>query len=309
MENASMFGKIFKQVRGAVTLLLYALNTAWWCSLLFPVALLKLIVPFSIWRQGCNRVLHLIASAWISCNNLNQRLLGRVSCRVEGMPVLDRRGWYLVLANHQSWVDILVLQRIFNRRIPLLTFFLKRELIWVPILGLAWWALDFPFMKRYSKDLLARKPHLAGRDLEITRKACEKYRHLPVAVMNFAEGTRFSTGKQHRQTSPYRHLLRPKSGGAAFVLSAMGERMHRVLDVTIVYPPGPKSFWAFLCGEIRDVTVAIRSLPIGNELVGDYFSDPEFRGRFQDWINGLWDEKDRLIENLRPKLSTGDETA
>lgn len=297
-----MAEKILKYLRGAVAMLLYVLNTVWWCLLLFPVALLKLMVPAARWRSGCNRVLHLIASAWIGCNNLNQRLLGRVRCHVEGLPELERRGWYLVLANHQSWVDILVLQRIFNRRIPLLTFFLKRELIWVPILGLAWWALDFPFMKRYSKDLLARKPHLAGKDLEITRRACEKFRHLPVAVMNFVEGTRFSPSKHQRQTSPYQHLLRPKSGGAAFVLSAMGERMHRVLDVTIVYPPGPKSFWAFLCGEIRDVKVAIRSLPIGKELVGDYFHDPEFRDRFQGWINELWAEKDHLIDRLKPTL-------
>jgi 1-acyl-sn-glycerol-3-phosphate acyltransferase len=304
-----MHEKIVRHLRGALTLLLYTLNTVWWCGLLFPVALLKLIVPIDVWREGCNRILHLIASAWIGCNNLNQKLIGRVRCHVDGLPALERRGWYLVLANHQSWVDILILQRIFNRRIPFLTFFLKRELIWVPVLGLAWWALDFPFMKRYSKDLLARKPHLAGRDLEITRKACEKFRHLPVAVMNFVEGTRFSPAKKHRQTSPYRHLLRPKSGGAAFVLSAMGERMHRVLDVTIVYPPGPKSFWAFLCGEIRDVKVAIRSLPIGSELVGDYFQDPEFRNRFQDWINGLWDEKDRIIENLRLTLPAGREPA
>ncbi len=293
-----MVDSLFRHLRGAVTLLLYVLNTVWWCSLLFPVALAKLIVPAARWRRGCNRVLHLIASAWIGCNNLNQRLLGRMRCRVEGLPELERRGWYLVLANHQSWVDILVLQRIFNRRIPLLTFFLKRELIWVPILGLAWWALDFPFMKRYSKELLARKPHLAGKDLEITRQACEKFRHLPVAVMNFVEGTRFTRAKQDRQGSPYRHLLRPKSGGAAFVLSAMGDRMDRVLDVTIAYPPGPKSFWAFLCGRIREVKVAVRALPVGDELMGDYFQDAAFRQQFQDWLNALWQEKDRLMDRL-----------
>ena len=65
-------------------------------------------------------------------------------------------GHYLVLANHQSWVDILVLQKVFNRRIPLLRFFLKRQLFWVPLLGLAWWALDFPFMGRYTPT--SRRP-------------------------------------------------------------------------------------------------------------------------------------------------------
>ena len=266
--------------------------------MLFPVALLKLIVPMAAWRRCCNRVLHAIATAWVGCNNLNQRLVARVRFQISEFPELKRRGWYLVLANHQSWVDILVLQRVFYRRIPFLTFFLKRELIWVPVLGLAWWALDFPFMKRYSKRLLARKPHLQGRDLKTTQRACEKFRQLPVTVMNFVEGTRFTRAKQDRQNSPYRHLLRPKSGGAAFVLSAMGGQMDRVLDVTIVYPPGSKSFWAFLCGRIREVKVAVRALPVGSALIGDYFQDSDFRQQFQEWLNDLWQEKDRLMDRL-----------
>lgn len=289
---------VFKPLRGALTFALYLLNTLFWCTLLFPVALLKLAVPVEGWRRVCNRVLQAIATAWIGCNNLNQRLIGRVRCEVTGLPPLDRRGWYLVLANHQSWVDILVLQRVFYRRIPLLTFFLKRELIWVPVLGLAWWALDFPFMRRYSKRLLARKPHLRGRDLEITRRACEKFSKLPVAVMNFVEGTRFSPAKHRRQASPYRNLLRPKSGGVAFVLASLGEQLHHMLDVTIVYPPGPRSFWRFLCGEVPRVQVTVRSLPVTADLMGDYFNDPAFRERFQEWINRLWDEKDRLIDSL-----------
>lgn len=295
-----MTNAVLKPLRGAATFLLYVLNTIFWCLLLFPVALLKLLVPVSGWRRGCNRLLHLIAAGWVGCNNLNQRLIGGLRCHVDGLPALQRRGWYLILANHQSWVDIMVLQRVFYRRIPLLTFFLKRELIWVPILGLAWWALDFPFMRRYSKRLLARKPHLRGRDLEITRRACEKFRRLPVAVMNFVEGTRFSTAKHRLQGSPYRNLLRPKSGGVAFVLSTLGEQIHHVLDVTIVYPPGPRSFWRFLCGEVREVRVAVRSLPITGDLVGDYFNDPAFRERFQRWINGLWEDKDQLMDRLRP---------
>ena len=293
-----MISATISHLRGAASFLLYLLNTLWWCSILFPVALLKLVLPMAAWRRCCNRVLHAIATAWVGCNNLNQRLVARVRFQISELPELKRRGWYLVLANHQSWVDILVLQRIFYRRIPFLTFFLKRELIWVPVLGLAWWALDFPFMKRYSKRLLARKPHLQGRDLETTQRACEKFRQLPVTVMNFVEGTRFTRAKQDRQNSPYRHLLRPKSGGAAFVLSAMGGQMDRVLDVTIVYPPGSKSFWAFLCGGIREVKVAVRALPVGTALIGEYFQDSDFRQQFQEWLNDLWQEKDRLMDSL-----------
>jgi len=34
------------------------------------------------------------------------------------------------------------------------SFFIKKELMWVPFLNLAWWSLDFPFLERYSKEYL-----------------------------------------------------------------------------------------------------------------------------------------------------------
>ena len=106
-------------------------------------------------------------------------------------------------------------------------FFLKKELIWVPVLGIVWWALDFPFMKRTAS---------ARKDMETARKACDKFRLLPVTIMNFLEGTRFTTAKQERENSPFAHLLKPKPGGMAVVLGALGRQLYSILDVTIVYP-------------------------------------------------------------------------
>jgi 1-acyl-sn-glycerol-3-phosphate acyltransferase len=168
-----------------------------------------------------------------------------------GFEALRDDGHYLVLANHQSWVDIVVLQTVLNRRIPFLRFFLKSELIWVPFLGLAWWALDFPFMKRYSRRTLARNPELAGKDIEATRRACEKFKGMPVSVMNFVEGTRFTAAKHGRQSPPYRHLLKPKAGGVAFVMDAMGSALHSVVDATIAYPAGIPTMLDLLSGASR----------------------------------------------------------
>jgi 1-acyl-sn-glycerol-3-phosphate acyltransferase len=205
-----------------------------------------------------------------------------------------------VLSNHQSWVDIPVLQYAFNRRIPFLRFFLKRELIWVPLLGIAWWALDFPFMQRYSRAQLARRPELAGSDVQATRRACEKFRAVPVSVMNFVEGTRFTPAKHAQQPSPYTHLLRPKAGGVAFVLDAMGDALDAILDVSIVYPQGRPTLIDLLCDRVRDVRVHVLAREIPSEAVGaDYESDAEFRARFQAWINRLWTEKDARIADLR----------
>jgi 1-acyl-sn-glycerol-3-phosphate acyltransferase len=296
-------------VRGVLSLLLYTLNTIFWCLLLFIVALFKFMIPFKPWRRLCDLVLNCISNNWIFCNNLNVRLTNPIRWDAQGLDDLRMNQWYLVVANHQSWVDILVLQKVFFRKIPFLKFFLKKELIWVPFLGLAWWALDFPFMKRYSRAELRKRPQLKGKDLEITKKACQKFMNLPVSIMNFVEGTRFSPEKHAKQGASYTHLLNPKSGGMAFALGVMGDRINRIVNVTIAYPPGPKTFWAFLCGKISEVKVRVESLPVSKELLGDYMTDGQYRRRFQLWLNELWRDKDQLLASLQaPALAEAEAT-
>jgi 1-acyl-sn-glycerol-3-phosphate acyltransferase len=286
-------------LRGIATMALIVLNLVFWVIPLYLVALVKLL-PFAGLRIRCDRLLVHIAQNWISGNNLIFRLTQDIRWDVEGVDGLERRGWYLVICNHQSWVDILVLQGVFNRRIPFLKFFLKKELIWVPLLGFAWWALDFPFMQRRSREYLERHPEERGRDLEATRKACEHFRHSPTSVMNFVEGTRFTPQKHAAQASPYRHLLKPRAGGTAFVLGAMGDTLHRVLDVTIVYPGGAPSLWDLCCGRLREVRLCVteREIPAWT-LQGDYQDDADFRARFQAWMSELWAGKDAQVQALR----------
>jgi 1-acyl-sn-glycerol-3-phosphate acyltransferase len=297
-EVGKMMITIPTAVRGCLSFAGYAVNTVFWCIPLFITVVAKAIIPVESWVDRCSRVLHGIAENWIWGNNLNQQLVGNTCWEVRGINSLKRSDWYLVLCNHQSWVDILVLQRVFYRRIPFLKFFIKKGLMWFPLLGQAWWAMDFPFVKRYSRRTLERKPHLRGRDLETTRKACAKFKKMPMAIMNFVEGTRFTTEKFHRQQSPYSHLLRPRAGGLALVLSSMGEQIQHILDVTIVYPEGRRSFWDLMCGKIRNIKVEVRSLPVGPELRGNYAGDVAFRDSLQQWLNNLWAEKDRRIEQM-----------
>ena len=265
---------------------------------LFALALLKVVLPIHALRVALSRALVAIAESWIAVNSALFDLFTRTQWRVEGLEGLKRDGNYLVLCNHQSWVDIPVLQKVFNRRIPFLRFFLKSQLIWVPLLGPAWWALDFPFMKRHSREELAKHPELAGKDRQTTRKACEKFRHMPVSVMNFVEGTRFTRAKHDAQGSTYTHLLRPKAGGVAFVLDAMGEGLHAIVDVTIVYAQGAGSMMDLIAGRVRDIRVHIRQRAIDPALRGDYENDAAFRERFQAWVNALWAEKDADVERL-----------
>jgi len=283
---------------GVLTTLLFVLLTGLVFTPLMVLALLKWIIPFTPWQAWCNHRLDWLASLWMDGNARHQSLLLPTELHIEGLDDLSRHEWYMMVANHQSWVDILVLLRVFNRRIPYLKFFLKQSLIWVPLLGLAWWALEFPFMRRYTKEQLARNPSLKGKDIEETRKACEKFRHNPVTIINFLEGTRFTPHKYAQQGSSYRHLLMPKAGGMAFTLAAMNGQLHRLLDVTIYYPDGRPSYWDYACGRVRAVHVHIRQLPIPDEWLGDYAEDAEFRETFQQWVNELWKAKDERLEKM-----------
>lgn len=286
-------------IRGVLAFLLYFLNSIVTIVPLVTVAITKLVIPFSFWQRASRKILDVLATNWIDVNTFNMRLMQNIDLEVTGTEGLKRDMWYLVISNHQSWVDILILQRVLNRKIPFLKFFLKKELIWVPIMGLAWWAMDFPFMKRYSKEQLKKHPHLKGKDIEVTRKACEKYKTIPVSIVNFVEGTRFTPGKHTRQSSPFTHLLKPKAGGVAFVLGSMGELMTGIVNVTIVYPNGTKSFWEYLCGKIDAVKVHVELMEVTDDIIGSYENDPDFRAHFQTWINGVWEAKDRRIDQLR----------
>lgn len=285
-------------VHGVIILLLLVANTLFWAVPLYLVVLLKLLV-WGRARDVLSRVAAWLAQTWAMCNVLLSKTLMRIEWDVRLSADLNPNGQYLVCCNHQTWNDIFVLMTAFGRKAPFFKFFLKQELIWVPILGLAWWGLDYPFMKRYSKEQLEKNPALRGKDLETTRKACEKYRNQPVLILNFLEGTRFTPAKHAQQQSPYRYLLKPKSGGFAFAVSALGERLNSLLDVTIVYPDGARGFWDFMAGRMRQVIVEVRELRIPPEFYqGDYETDPEFRARFQTWIGELWTQKDQRIGEL-----------
>ena len=292
-------GSWMSWLRIAFGILLLTANSLLHVPPLLVVALLKAVLPVPAIRRLCDRLLMAIAASWIAANTTMIRGLTRTRLRIHLDAQLKPDGHYLVLANHQTWVDIPVLQATLNRRVPLLRFFLKSQLFWVPLLGLAWWALDFPFMKRYTRQQLEQRPELAGRDIAATRRACARFMHIPVAVMNFVEGTRFTPAKHDRQASPFTHLLKPKAGGVAFVLDAMGGALHSILDVTIVYPDGRPSMFDLMANRLGDVHVHVRERSIPAELLGgDYQHDAAFRERMQNWLNDVWTEKDELIAQL-----------
>ncbi|WP_122433354.1 acyltransferase [Pseudomonas viridiflava] len=285
---------------GCLVATLLLINTLVLIGPLLVFALLKLLFKGRM-RDRCSHAVMWIAETWAEVDKLIFAACVPTQWDIRGDEGLRADTSYLVISNHQSWVDIPALIQALNRRTPFFKFFLKKELIWVPLLGLAWWGLDYPFMKRYTKAFLAKNPELKGKDLEITKAACELFKRQPVTIVNYLEGTRFTPAKHAAQTSPYTSLLKPKAGGVAFVLAAMGEQLDAILDVTVVYPGyGIPGFWDMLCGRVPKVIVDIRTRPMDPALwQGDYENDPVFREKIQGWVNQLWIEKDARIAALR----------
>jgi 1-acyl-sn-glycerol-3-phosphate acyltransferase len=295
--------RLLLNLRGALSLSIITLNTVVWCTPLFVVALFKFIVPPKSWRKSCSHLLISLSEAWISGNNFVLRWISRVDISSNDLGQLSTQESYMVIANHSSWADILVMQKLFNRRIPFLKFFVKQQLIWVPVLGIAWWALDFPFMKRYSHNYLRKHPEKAGKDFEATRRACEKFTDIPVSIVNFIEGTRFTQAKHDRQYSPYQYLLKPKAGGVGYVLTMLGGTISKLVNVSIVYPGKVPGLWDFVCGRTPSVKVEVSVVEVPQPVKGDYINNPECRIEVQRWLNELWSAKNDWLAAQRAEAA------
>ncbi|MFB2813853.1 acyltransferase [Shewanella xiamenensis] len=282
-----------------LSLSLLIINTALWGTLVCLGGLVKMLMPAQGARNAVTGLMNRFMWAWATCNGGILYLIAKIEWDVEGLEGLNKNSWYLLISNHLSGFDIAAQTYLLRNHIPMLKFFLKKELIYVPIMGLGCWALDMPFMDRTSPAKLKKNPKLKGKDLATTRRACEKFKNMPTSIINYVEGSRFTEDKRQRQDSPYRHLLRPKAGGIAFTLSAMGEQFTNLLDVTVVYPDAPDDvLFGVMNGKVRKIIVRVRALPVPQVDATRYFSESEYRVEFQRWLNQVWAEKDDQIAAL-----------
>ncbi|HSG52671.1 MAG TPA: acyltransferase [Rheinheimera sp.] len=288
---------------------LFALNLALWGILVTPLGIIKLILPFKAVHRltgfagkGCYR-------GWTIGNTALINLFNKVDWQITGAQELEQQSWYLLISNHRSWLDIPVVSTVAHRRIPEPKFFLKDELKWLPFLGTGCWALDMPFMKRYSAAQLAKRPELKGKDIETTRQSCQKFKTIPTTIINFVEGTRFTEHKREQKRSPFHYLLPPKAGGIAFTLASMGEQFNAILDFTLLYPDNPQhTSIDMLMGKLKRVVVQVEVLPVDQQVIGDYFNDEQFRERFQLWLNQRWQHKEQLIQQYHAKEALASST-
>lgn len=275
------------------------LSTIVLTTVIFLLSIFKLLAPRGRGRIVMSRWLSSLGEMWVSVNQGLCWFYRGMEWDIHLPDGLDHNSRYLIFCNHRTWVDILVLQHSLNRRAPFMRFLLKHQLIWVPFLGVAWWALDMPFLRRYSRQQLVKNPALRGKDLENAARACEKLKYIPVSMMTFPEGTRFTAAKRAQQNSPFKHLLRPRYGGIGQILYSFDEALDRLIDVTIIYPYGTPTLWHFISGQIKKITVHIQFRPIDDNVRGrDFRQDSRAKGQLKDWLNIIWEEKDRQISHL-----------
>ena len=272
-------------------------NTLILAVLMIPLGVIKFLIPLKTLRASFTRIIIKIGELWIDVNSSWVIYLHKPNIEIIGEENLNGDSWFLSTSNHQSAADIFIVQYITNRKIPMLKFFIKYELIYVPVIGICWWALDMPFLKRYTQKQIKKNPKLKGRDYKKMKKSLEHYSLHPVSIFSYAEGTRFTEKKHKLQKSEFTNLLKPKEGGLAIALSNVN-KIKELIDITIIYDNDNLGFWNYLCGNIKNIKVFISKIEVPSKyLTENLISSEELRGDFKLWLNSIWKEKDVLISN------------
>ena len=282
---------------GIISSTILIVNTLILAILMIPLGIIKFLIPIKSLRASFTKIIIKIGEIWISVNSLWVIKLHKPNLEIHGQENLGGNSWFLSTSNHQSAADIFIVQLITNRKIPMLKFFIKYELIYVPVIGICWWALDMPFLKRYTQEQIKRNPKLEGRDYKKMKKSLEHYSLHPVSIFSYAEGTRFSKEKHINQNSKFSHLLKPKEGGLAIALSNVN-KIKELIDITIIYDSDNLGFWNYLCGNIKNIKIFISKTKIPSKyLIDTLITNNELRSDFKLWLYDRWAEKDVLISN------------
>ncbi len=295
---------MIKKIRGVLVCVLLTLSSILVAVLIIIMAGPVYIIPSKKWRHRGTAFLQNMPIWWMDLNGLILKINASGKLIFRGTGELKRKGWYMVVSNHQTWADILIISLALHRKVPILKFFMKKELLWsLPFAGLASYILGYPFLERHKRQDIRKNPELKNKDIETTKKACEKFKEHPTSVISFAEGTRFTQKKHDDQASPFQNLLKPRAGGTAIVLTELRDQLDGFIDSTIFYDRPNLSFWDFACGNFGEILVEYKLIPLSEDLFGNYYEDRAYRAKFAHWLNEIWREKDAKLSELREKYN------
>ena len=284
-------------VVGCISAVLYTLSLLMTSVIYLMLAAVTCLIPLKKYRLKCRKQwLTLMQQGWVYCNYLIFLIANGRQFSCEGPKTPDDEH-VIVIANHQSWADILFLSVMFRSSLPPMKFFLKRSLLWqLPLAGWVCWLLGFPFLYRHSKEEVKRHPHLKNKDKETLRDACKQFTHLPGSLVIYIEGTRFSKEKHEKQGRPYKHLLKPRATGLAVVSQEL-DCAQWIVNASLFYEK--KGMWAFFSGQCGRLRLHYTLIPINEYWRGDYENNRDFRKNFQSRLNQVWHENDQWQEEVR----------
>ena len=287
---------------------------------IFVGALIRLVLPVKPVLKLLDSLYQFIFWTWAHFLSFEIALTNKTKWDIAGLDQVKVKGACMIISNHLSWADIVMLIVLYRGRIPITKFFLKHSLIYIPIIGQVCFALGMPFLRRYTRSEILKNPKLKTKDLDATRKACLSVIEHPTTLVNFVEGTRFTKAKAKAQKSPYQNLMPPKAASLAVALGIIGPKLDCILNTTLQYPKndGGKVFIDLLKGRLHEVIARVEVIPaetIQNELTGDYMTDKQFKRRFTQKLRELWQAKDEQIAQLlgisyqRPELEAESKAA
>ncbi|MCG8333240.1 MAG: acetyltransferase [Proteobacteria bacterium] len=287
---------IFRHLVGVFALTYISINLTLGLIPLLILALLKLVIPLQFVKDRIYQLMLGIYAFAVHVDSfLLKRLLG-ITFDVVGLQNLDKRSNYLVISNHRSWADILILQSLLINGAPIIKFIVKQEVIFIPLVGLICWAYEYPFVKRSSlKD--SGKSGKRLRDLSTINQSLENLGNQPTTIINFVEGTRFNLLKSKKTESPFPHLLKPRAGGLTYILNTFGKDIDYVLDFTIAYDTEEPVFWNLMSGKCKRIKIEIKQIALKdlmqkfeiNDNVIDYTS-------VSNWLKRFWQEKNDKLK-------------
>lgn len=290
---------LFYPLRGVLNIIFMSLSTILISFGVYLFALLTWLAPGKKATAFFEKILHRFPVYWIDLLGFSMRITAAKRYKIQGNGQFTTEKPYLLISNHVSALDILVLSYVFHRKTPCIKFFMKKELLWsLPFAGLATWLLGYPFMERHTPSQIRKRPELKNKDIETAKAACQKFVKHTATIINYVEGTRFSHKKREQQNSPCDYLLKPKTAGMAIVVNELQHDLGGIIDATLAYRPQNFSFWKFACGDFEEIVCDYQLFEIPGEILGDYYQDRVYRKQFQSWLNALWQRKDQRLKQI-----------
>ncbi len=142
------------------------------------------------------------------------------------------------------------------------------------------------------QGLLGEAPEKKGKDLETTRKTCAKFRANPVGIFNLPKALGLRRANMPSRSRRFATLLKPKAGGIAFVLDAMGEQLKSLVNVTIHYPGGRPGYGTCSAARCRTWWCSLKRCRFQPSSSAGIMSRMRSIGwRSRGWINQLWENQ------------------